>query len=65
MDAALRQMVAAGVPLEQAAQAASTTPAQILGLADRGALEPGRLADLVALDDDLQVVGTWVDGVGQ
>jgi N-acetylglucosamine-6-phosphate deacetylase len=65
MDAALRQMVAAGVPLEHAALAASTTPAHILGLADRGALEPGWLADLVALDDDLQVAGTWVGGVGQ
>ncbi len=64
MDGAIRRMVAAGVSLEHAAWAASTTPARVLGLTDRGALRAGALADLVALDDNLRVAGTWVGGVG-
>jgi N-acetylglucosamine-6-phosphate deacetylase len=62
MDAAVRTCVAAGVPLEQALRAASTVPARLLGLADRGTIAPGRRADLVALDPHLQVAGVWVAG---
>lgn len=62
MDAAVRTCVAAGVPLEQALSAASTVPARLLGLADRGTIAPGRRADLVALDPHLQVAGVWVAG---
>jgi N-acetylglucosamine-6-phosphate deacetylase len=45
--------------------AASTTPAALLGLRDRGALATGLRADLVALDGDWQVGrvmrgGAWV-----
>ena len=45
--------------------AASTTPAALLGLGDRGALATGLRADLVVLDDDWQVSrvmrgGAWV-----
>jgi N-acetylglucosamine-6-phosphate deacetylase len=37
------------------AAAASTTPARVLGLADRtGALSPGLDADLVVCDDDFR-----------
>lgn len=67
MDAALRQAVAAGVSVPDAAHMAATTPAQVLGLGDRlGALIPGWRADLVVLDDNLEVVrvmraGTWVE----
>ncbi|MFI5895353.1 N-acetylglucosamine-6-phosphate deacetylase [Actinoplanes sp. NPDC051513] len=66
MDAALRNAVAAGIPLEDAAAMASTTPARVLGLDDEvGALEAGLRADLVVLDADLNVkrvmrAGTWV-----
>ncbi|MBV9663483.1 MAG: amidohydrolase family protein, partial [Actinobacteria bacterium] len=43
MDAAVRNVVHhAGVSLEQALTAAATTPARLLGLADRGGIEPGR-----------------------
>ena len=35
----------------------------LLGLgATHGGIAPGYQADLVALDDDLQVVGTWIGG---
>ena len=63
MDRALRNLVrAAGVPLPDAVRAASTTPAALLGLDDRGAITPGARADLVALDADLEVERVWVGG---
>ncbi|WP_229067835.1 N-acetylglucosamine-6-phosphate deacetylase [Actinoplanes sp. DH11] len=55
MDAALRNAVAAGIPLPDAARMASTTPARLLGLTDRGAITPGLRADLVVLDADLRL----------
>ncbi|MBA3928229.1 MAG: N-acetylglucosamine-6-phosphate deacetylase [Xanthomonas sp.] len=52
-----------GLPLDEAARMASTYPAEFLGLGDtRGRIAPGWRADLVALDADLQVVGTWIGG---
>lgn len=45
----------AGVPLAEAVRLAATTPAAVLGLADRGAIAPGLRADLVLLDEDLRV----------
>ncbi|WP_040157102.1 N-acetylglucosamine-6-phosphate deacetylase [Mobilicoccus massiliensis] len=57
----------AGIPLHEAARAASATPASVLGIDDHvGSIEPGKLADLVVLDGDLRVVrvmrrGAWVD----
>ncbi|GAA0482565.1 N-acetylglucosamine-6-phosphate deacetylase [Paractinoplanes deccanensis] len=66
MDVALRNTVAAGIPLPDAVAMASTTPARVLGLADRtGALEAGLSADLVVLSPDLTVQrvmrrGAWV-----
>lgn len=67
LDSAVRNVVRAGVPLPAAIAAASTNPAALLGAADRGALEAGRRAHLVELDDDLRVLrvsrgGGWVAG---
>jgi N-acetylglucosamine-6-phosphate deacetylase len=67
MDAAVRFAVrTAGLPLLDVVHAASTAPAAAWGLADVGAIEPGRRADLVVLDDRLEVVrvmraGAWLD----
>jgi N-acetylglucosamine-6-phosphate deacetylase len=55
MDVALRNAVAAGLSLTDAARMASTTPARLLGLADRGALTPGLRADLVVLSPGLSL----------
>ena len=66
MDVALRQAVQAGVPVPDACRMAAGTPANAIGLGARlGALIPGWRADLVVLDNDLQVVrvmraGTWL-----
>ncbi|MGH8060495.1 MAG: N-acetylglucosamine-6-phosphate deacetylase [Pseudoxanthomonas sp.] len=64
MATAVRNSVAMlGVPLEEAARMASTYPAQFLGIGDRyGRIAPGYHADLVALDGNLQVVATWING---
>ena len=55
-----------GVALVDAVRAASTTPARLLGLDDRGAIAPGRRADLVALEPDgdgaWRVASVWVAG---
>lgn len=46
-----------------AIEAATTVPAQILGVADRfGRLEPGYVADAVLFDQDWQVRSVWIDG---
>ena len=65
MASAVRNAVALlGLDLSQALAMASACPAVFLGLSDRrGAIAPGRAADLVALDDDLKVVETWIGGV--
>jgi len=46
----LEAMVQAGVSAQRAIRASTLIPAQILGLADRGSLEPGKRADLLVLD---------------
>lgn len=64
MDQSVRNLVhEVGIPLEHVVRAASTTPAEVVGAHDRGRIEAGRRADLVALDDGLAVAATWVDGV--
>lgn len=62
MDACVRTMVDAGIELDHALRAASTVPARLLGRRDRGAIEPGRRADLVLLTPDLQVEATLIAG---
>lgn len=62
MDQALRNAVAAGVPLVEASAMASTAPAASVGLSDRGRLEVGLRADVVVLGRELQVQAVYVAG---
>ena len=62
MDAAVRRVVAGGTDLATAVEAATATPARVLGLRDRGSLAVGHRADLVHLSPDLTVRRTWVAG---
>jgi N-acetylglucosamine-6-phosphate deacetylase len=64
LDDAVRNLVAAGIPLHQAVAAASTNPADLLGATDRGRIAAGQRADLLELDPDLHVqrvmhAGVW------
>ena len=63
-DAALRLVVAGGLPLPAAVAALTTAPARAIGVEGRyGSLRPGAAADAVLLDDALTVAGVWVDGI--
>lgn len=65
MASAVRNAVKlAKLPLDDALCAASLTPARFLGLeGERGAFICGAHADMVALTADLDIIGTWIDGV--
>ena len=65
MAAAVRNaMSMLGLALEQAVMIASATPAAFLGLSDRrGRIAPGLAADFCLLNDRLEVMATWIDGV--
>jgi N-acetylglucosamine-6-phosphate deacetylase len=52
---AVRNLHALGVPFEQAVGAATEVPARLLGLDDVGVLLPGGPADIVVLDDRLEI----------
>jgi N-acetylglucosamine-6-phosphate deacetylase len=66
MAAAVKYAVqVAGLPLEDVVRAATAAPAHLIGLDGVGALRPGFRADLVVLDDDLDVqrvlhAGRWI-----
>jgi N-acetylglucosamine-6-phosphate deacetylase len=62
LDAAIANVVAAGVDLRSAVDAASRLPADILGRPDLGRIEAGATADLVWLGDDLSARATWLAG---
>lgn len=59
MDGAARN---SGLPPAGIAAATAERPARLLGLADRGVLQPGLRADVVALTPGLQVEQVWVGG---
>src|SRR6476469_2297678 len=62
LDDCVRTLVACGAPVALALHAASTAPARLAGRSDLGRLTVGAPADVVVLDDDLQVLRTLVGG---
>jgi N-acetylglucosamine-6-phosphate deacetylase len=63
MASAVRTMVSqVGASLSDALRMASTTPAERLGLYDRGRIAPGFRADMVALTLDLTAARVWIGG---
>jgi N-acetylglucosamine-6-phosphate deacetylase len=59
---AVRNVHGLGIPLEEALAAASEVPARIAGRPDLGRLAPGAPADVVVLDDNLEIVRVLVQG---
>jgi len=65
LDRALRNVVALGVPLASALRMMTVNPARQIGLgARKGVLAAGADADLVFLDDKLEVSGVMTRGAG-
>ena len=64
MASAVRNAVAMlGIELAEAARMASTYPAQFLGLGhELGSIAAGYRANLVLVDEGLNVLDTWIDG---
>lgn len=59
----VQNAVRAGVPLEEALHSATRVPARVLGLdGEVGVLAPGAQADLVVLDEELEVRGVMRHG---
>ncbi len=63
LDKALRNMVKLGYNLQEVTWMLSFNPAQNLGIERLGDLKPGYYADLVVLDDKLEVKATVIGGV--
>jgi N-acetylglucosamine-6-phosphate deacetylase len=62
MIEAVRNLVELGAPLAAALAAASEVPARIAGRDDVGTLEPNARADVVVLDDRLEIERVLVNG---
>jgi N-acetylglucosamine-6-phosphate deacetylase len=62
MDAAVRNLVTAGVGLAEAVCAATRVPADLIGRHDLGRIAPGAAADLAWLGDDMRTRATWIGG---
>lgn len=62
MAEALKNTVKAGIQFADAVQMACRTPAELLKLPHKGRIAFGCDADLVLLDEELEVVSTWIAG---
>jgi N-acetylglucosamine-6-phosphate deacetylase len=59
----LRMLVELGVPIVEAVDAVTRTPARLLGRDDVAVLRPGSSADLVILDDNFAVADVLMSGL--
>lgn len=59
---AVKLMTALGFSEKEVAKMASTNPAKVLGLDDRGSIEIGKRADLVGIDSDGNIAFTMIGG---
>ncbi len=62
----VKNLVSWGVPFQQAVKSASLIPARAIGLdGEIGSIEPGKAADLVVLDQNLDIASVWVSQGGE
>jgi N-acetylglucosamine-6-phosphate deacetylase len=62
MNEALAKTVRSGIPLRDAVIMATQTPANLLGLPNKGRIAPGADADLVLMNEQFEVIWTIVNG---
>ncbi|MDN4075311.1 N-acetylglucosamine-6-phosphate deacetylase [Fictibacillus terranigra] len=62
MNEALKKTVESGIPLKDAVKMATETPANVLGMPQKGRLIPGADADVVILNDRFEIVRTIIKG---
>ncbi len=64
LDRALRNVVALGISLPDSVRMLTTNPAKLLGIEfKKGALRTGADADIVLLDENLQLTNVWTRGL--
>jgi N-acetylglucosamine-6-phosphate deacetylase len=64
LDRALRNVVALGITLQDAVRMLTENPAKLLGIEfKKGALRTGADADIVLLDENLQITNVWTRGL--
>lgn len=64
LDRALRNVVALGISLPDAVRMLTANPAKLLGIEfKKGALRTGADADIVLLDENLQITNVWARGL--
>jgi N-acetylglucosamine-6-phosphate deacetylase len=62
MDSMVRNLISLGIPMTDAIAAATESPARLICRPELGDLLPGTPADVVVLDDALEIVRTVVSG---
>jgi len=62
MREAVRNLIGLGATLEQALDAAARVPARAARCIDLGSIAPGAAADVVILDDNLELLRVLVNG---
>lgn len=63
MDCMRNAVMTMGIPLETAIKAAAVNPAKIIGIYnDYGSITPGKVANLVLLDNDFQIKAVFLKG---
>jgi len=62
MIEAVRNLHELGVPIEDALEAATATPARVLGDPELGRLDVGAPADIVVLNDRIEIERVFVAG---
>ena len=64
LDRALRNVVALGIPFPDGVRMLTANPAKLLGIEfKKGALRTGADADIILLDENLQVTNVWTRGL--
>jgi N-acetylglucosamine-6-phosphate deacetylase len=60
----MKNAIRFGIPEDEAIRAATIVPAECIGMDDEiGSIAPGKAADFIVCDDDLDLKGVFIGGV--